>query len=320
MKIHCKLVIVCLLFFTATCIAGEFNPTVYVYSGDMPGFGEGIVEVLNGSIDGVEFVTVDDSTLLSSFMSMPDTACVILAVMKGKEVETLITPLLTYFEGGGAIIGFQGCMSMNTAGDLATKVLPIFGNATGSFTLKDGIPINEYVRDVSISEFENLPEKFNLLGQFFIYSANSTKDMIDPLPDSGVNRVLYRDKKTGAPLIAAYESETGSRSISLTGFFVRSTETARNYFGKLLGDPLFADIMTDSVKWTLGGTTRSSTYESTYEDLIQNERERTRNLIETAEKNKSDAQSRKGIYLLLAWVLGIAAMAGLIYIGFIKKG
>ncbi|MBU7004249.1 MAG: hypothetical protein HXS50_01685, partial [Theionarchaea archaeon] len=297
MKMDNKLVIVCLLLFTATCNAGVFTPTVYVYSGDMPGFGEGIVEILNGSIEGVEFVAVNDPTLLSSLIPMPDTACAILAVMKGKEVETLITPLLTYFEGGGALIGFQGCMSLNTAGDLATDIFPIFGNATGSFTLKEGVPINEYVRDVSISEFANLPESFNLLGQFFAYSVNSTKGKIDPMPDSGVKRVLYRDKKTEAPLIVAYESEEGSRSISLTGFFVRSTETASNYYGKLLVDPLFADLMIDAVTWTMDGATRSSTYESTYEDLIQDERERAQELIDKAERNRSDAQNRKVLFL-----------------------
>jgi hypothetical protein len=276
-----------------------------------------MVEVLNGSIEGLEFV-VGDSALLSSLIPMPDTACVILAVMKGKEVETLIPPLLTYFEGGGAAIGFQGCMNLKTAGDLARVVFPIYGNATGSFTIIDGVPFNEYVKDVSISEFGNLPDSFALLGQFFTYSSGP-EGAVDPMPDSGVKQVLYRDKKTGAPLVVAYESEAGSRSISLTGFFVRSMETAKNYFGKLLEDPMFVDLMIDSVKWTMGGVTRSSTYESTYEDLIQDERERTQNLIETAEKNKSDAQSRKVLYLVVAWILGIAAMVALIYIGFLRK-
>jgi len=308
-----------LTFLPTCCVAGDFIPTVYVYSGDMPGFGEELVELLDGSIEGFEFVAIGDPTLLSSLMPMPDTACIVLAVMKGKEVETLITPLITYFMEGGALLGFQGCLSLNTVGELARVGFPVFGNATGPFTVKGGVPVNEYVRGEDVPGFADLPDQFDLLGQFYAYSANSSKDPVDPRPATGSKRVVYRDESTGAPMIVSYENDAGSRSISLAGFFVRPTETARNYYGKLLGDPLFKDLMVDCISWTLDGATRAKRFATTYEDMIADERERRQGLIQTAERNKSDLQRRRMLLLAIAWAVGVVSMVGLVYLGFFRN-
>lgn len=310
-----------LTVFLLLLVAGEgMSPNVLVYSRDMPGFVEEIAAELGNIMEGYEFVAVTDPSLMSSLLAMPDTACVVLVVMKGIEIEQFIDPLKTYFAEGGAAIGFQGCLGVKTAGDIARVVFPVFGNGTGSFKVKGDSVVNEYVRDEALEGFEDLPEAFDLLGQFFVYSQNASRAPIDPEVRDGRRTILYRDRQTSAPLVIAYENAAGSRSIAFTGMFVREVESARNYYGKLLEDPLFLSLLTDSLAWTVDGRTRFSLYQDNYLELIQQEADREAELRESADKAGADRARRRLMILGVSWAFGLAAVATLVYVGFLRKG
>jgi len=285
----------------------------------MPGFAQGLAELLANQTEGIKFQALDQPSELSSLLAMPDVTCVILPVMTGSAIRTLVDPLCTYFHNGGALVGFQGCCDTRQVGLLATEVFPMFGNSTGSPVIKDAGPVNEYVRDQALKGFGDLPESFDLVGQFFSYSGNATREPVDPQPAEGLKTVLFRESRTKAPLVVAYETPGSSRSVCFAGCFVKAKETERNYYGRLLEDPVFIKLIKDALAWTAQGTTRSSRYESSYADLIQGESDRLQNLVESADKSEKDRKSQRLLFLSAIWILGIAAIAALAYLGFLRR-
>jgi len=312
-------VVVCLMGAGSTCPVVAWTPRVLVYSSDMPGFAQGLAELLANHMEGVEFLTLDQPSELSSLLAMPDVMCVILPVTTGTELRTLVDPLYTYFQNGGALIGFQGCCETKQVGRLATEVFPVFGNSTGSPVMKDAGPVNEYVRDQPLEGFQDIPEAFDLVGQFFSYSGDATRQQVDPQPAEGLKMVLFRESNTKAPLVVAYETPKGSRSLCLTGCFVKSKETERNYYGRLLQDPVFISLINDALAWTAQGATRSSSYESNYADLIRSEKGRLQSLLASADKAEKRSKDQRLLFLSVTWILGIAAIAALAYLGFWRQ-
>ena len=320
MKRNIELVLIFVLIASSQiCQAQEWRPIVPIYSSSMPGFATGIAGVLEEELDGdIEFIAVEDPSLLSSLIVMPNVKCVILAVMMGSDLREIVEPLILYFENGGAAVGFQGCSGQDVVGELARSVFPAFANATGSPVLKGGIPMNEYVRDAEVGGFENIPDQFDLLGQFFAYAANPSREPVEPRAKGGERTVLFREKNTGAPLIIAYENSEGSRSVCLTGCFVRPTENSKNYYGKLLEDPVFTTLLVDALAWTTEGVTRSSQYESSYLEVIQGETERVQRLRDQAQRAREDQRKQRALYLMLSWVIGLFCIGGLVYLGFLR--
>lgn len=303
---------------TGCLAAADWTPKVLVYSSDMPGFAQGLAELLANQTEGINFLALDQPAELSSLLAMPDVTCVILPVMTGSAIRTLVDPLCTYFHNGGALVGFQGCCDTKQVGLLATEVFPMFGNSTGSPVIKDAGPANEYVRDQALEAFGDLPESFDLVGQFFSYSGNATRQPVDPQPAEGLKTVLFRESRTKAPLVVAYETPGSSRSVCFAGCFVKAKETERNYYGRLLEDPIFIKLIRDALAWTTQGVTRSSRYESSYKDLIQGDSDRLQSLLESAARSEKDRKSRRQLSLSATWVLGITAIAALVYLGFLR--
>lgn len=314
---------ICVLLLVAAfdlAAAGGPKPKILVYSCDMPGFGRGVAEILQGRFgEQVEFVILQDPAELSALMSMPEVGCIVLAVLSGNEVKTLIDPLLAYFGQGGAAIGFQGCCVEQQVGRLSRDVFPAFGNSTGSGSVKAGIPVNEYVRDLNLEAFSDLPDQFDLLGQFFTYAANASRIPVEPGIAEGSRTVLFREKRTHAPLVIAYEGSNGSRSVSFTGCFVRSKETEKNYYGNLLEEPLFQTLLGDAVDWAMQGPTRHGLYGSSIGEMVQEERDRLEALRNHALNAEKERQRRKAAILLLAWALGLLAVSALVYRAFFRR-
>lgn len=312
------LVFVSLLLLGGTLVSAQ-RAEVLIYSTAMTGFAQGISEVLKADLgDQYDFTVVNDSSVLRSLLPMPNVACVILPVYVRQELSGLVDPLDTYFKEGGALIGFQGCCSQAQAEKLAQEVFPAFGNATGTPTMKNGIPVNQYIRDRALEGFGDLPDEFDLIGQFFTYPSNMSRKLIEPEPVTGHRWVLYREGKSGAPLVIAYENDVGSRSISLTGCFVRSQESAKNYYGKLLASPDFVSLLEDSLLWTVRGSTRYSTFSEELDDLIKGQKEHLEALRAHAADVEGSRKGRRAALLTISWLLGLGGVAVLIYVGFFR--
>lgn len=306
-----------LLLGTGSSYGDEVRPRVIVYSSDMPNLSVAIAAALSDTLEGdLDVIAVTEPSLLSSYLGLPDTAGVVLATIKSIELQELGKQLFAYFRLGGALVGFQGALNQQNVGDLAREVFPAFGNATGSFVTKDGTPVNEYSRSEVLEGFEELPDNFDLVGQFFVYCAGPSREVIEP-DAAGKRTVLFRDSKTAAPLVIAYQNDEGSRSVGFSGFFVREQENARNYYGKLLDSPVFLSLLESSLTWTLNGSSRLMAYTHSQE-LIESERERIQELKELSAKEESSKRTRRLLVLVVIWAMGILSVGGLVWLSFIK--
>ncbi len=313
---------VAILLVAAPSYCVEFRPLVVVYDGTMDGFAQGVTAILNSSSSqGEEFVVLTDPSLAASLLALPNVKCLVLTSVGSGDLTALVQPVVEYFRSGGSTIGFYGSSWQTQVGDLARSVFPAFGNATGSGTRKAGAYVNEYVRGDRLAGFgESLPDSFDLVGQFFAYAGDKDKKPIDVETGTGSRTVLFRERKTGSPLVIAYEGEHGGRSATLTGLFLREQPTAESYYGRLLEQPEFRSLLADAYRWVSEGNVRFQTYSASYQEVISKRGKAQDELVARSEEKR---QSRKTSWMVLLgvfWALGLACIAAMVRWSFLKHG
>ncbi len=322
MRSSCLVVASVLFLLLATPSFGtEFRPIVIVYDGRMLGLAEGVAQILeSSSTGGEEFMPVTDPVLVASMLGLPNIRCLILTSVGSADLHPLIKPVIGYFEGGGSAIGFHGSCWQNQVDDMARIVFPAYGNSTGVGVRKNGLNVEEYVRENSLGGIgDELPEEFDLVGQFIALAKDTEKNVVSPTPPKGKKTVLYKDKKSGAPLVIAYEGDSGSRSISFTGTFLRDSPDAGSHYGKLLEQPEFRSLLSDCYRWTAEGNTRYNSYSEDYEQIVADMEKARGDLVVRSEEREASRRSRKTLMLAIFWVLGLACIVGLAYWAFMGQ-
>ncbi len=303
-------VLVALLLFSSTVEAG-FRALVLVYDASMKGLAAGVVEILASASSGEEdFMVVSDPHALASLLALPNVRCVVLTSVNANDLKLLAKPVTLYFEAGGSAIGFHGCGWQSQLGDMARIVFPVFGNATGIGSRKGGKDVNEYSRDSRVGGIgEELPDEFDIVGQFYAYAGDRQKGVLEVQPPGGNKAVLFREKSSGAPLVVANQGDPGGRSVAFTGLFVRDNPTATNHYERLLEQPEFAKLLVDSYLWVSEGNSRFSEFSANYQESID-QQERTReHFISLARQKTISARNRRIALLAVFWALGLLSIA-----------
>jgi hypothetical protein len=315
------LILLVILVTIASATAAEFDHLVLIYGGQMPELAEGVKAILSeSSTDGEEFIVLTDPYQTMSMLGLPNVRCLILTPVSSNDLFFLADPVIGYFENGGSAIGFHGSCWQNNLGDMARHVFPIYGNSTGIGARKGGLSVNEYVKNESIGGIgDTLPGSFDLVGQFFAVPKDKTKVLVEPIPPDGTKTVLYRDRKSEAPLVVVYEGRGGGRSVAFAGLFVRNNPTTGNHYEKLLSQPEFSTLLLDSYSWAIEGNSRFNTYSETYEGVIEEGRRYKEELIARAEERDKSRKDRRTFMLLAFWILGFAVIAGLFYWAFVRS-
>jgi hypothetical protein len=287
----------------------------------MPELAQGVADILSAGVGAEnQFVVLSDPSKTASMLSLPNVRCVILTSVSSTDLQFLAEPVLGYFESGGSAIGFHGSSWQSKVGDLARRVFPAFGNSTGFGTKKDDLNVNEYRRDEVLAGIgEDLPEAFDLIGQFFALCRSPERELVLPQPQSGTRTVLYKDDQSGAPLVIAYEGEKGGRSICFTGLFFRSTPTAGNYFGRILVQEEFKSLIEDCFAWCSEGNTRYNEYSENHAQILEESLGEEERLRARAEERESSRRGRRRLALIISWILGGAGIGVLLYFGFVRS-
>lgn len=316
------LCVAAVLLLAAPSYCAEFRPLVIVYDGTSKGLAEGVAAILNSSpSQGEEVVVVTDPSIAASLLALPNVKCLVLTSVASGDLTPLVEPVIEYFQSGGSAIGFYGCSWQTQVGDLARSVFPVFGNTTGSGTRKAGAYVNEYVKADRLAGLgESLPDSLDLVGQFFAYASDKNKKPIDVEPLAGSRTVLFREKKTGSPLVIAYEGEHGGRSAALTGLFLREQPTAESYYGKLLEQPEFRSLLTDAYRWVSEGNVRFQTYSASYQEVIGQREKAERELIARSEDKRQSRSTARMALLGILWALGLVCIAVMVRWSFLKHG
>jgi hypothetical protein len=121
--------------------------------------------------------------------------------------------------------------------------------------------------------------------------------------------VPYRDQETGSPLVLAYQNEKGGRSVALPGIWVIPSERLDVYYGKLVEEPNFVQLFTNSVLWAAKGSSR---YEEVQQDLdqkIMDAETRQDRLKEEADEARREEKTRRQVILAVLWAAGLVGCA-----------
>jgi hypothetical protein len=304
----------------ASVLSAEFTPIVIVYDKGMPDLAQGVAALLEaGSSGGEEYLVATDPSAVSALLSLPNVRCVVLTSVSSTDLVLLEEPMVSYFENGGSAIGFHGSSWQNQVGDLARDVFPAYGNSTGVGARKDGLNVNEYVAGERIAGIgDDLPDEFDMVGQFFALPRDDQRNILEPTPPEGRKTVLYRDKKTEAPLVVAYEGPSGARSVIFTGLFLRDSPNAGNHYEKLLEQAEFRSLLLGIYDWAAEGNPRFEEFSQTYQAVVDGRQEEDSNLVSRSEERLKSQKTRRALLLVVFWVAGLVGIAGLVYWSFVR--
>jgi hypothetical protein len=208
-------------------------------------------------------------------------------------------------------VGLGACCSMDLE-PLATTIFPVRGNATGRGGNVGDDFGNEYVLSDPMEEISGgLPESFIITQEMFIYRSGAGGP-IEPAVGAGTLNVVYRDAKTGAPLLVAYESEFGGRSVAFPGCYVFSVERLPFYWGKLVENEEFRTLLKQSITWAMDGSGRFADLHPSIEARLMEEEASRQAVIDAGEDAQARARSNRLLVLVGLWAVALVFQAFLV--------
>ncbi|MBU7004424.1 MAG: hypothetical protein HXS50_02570, partial [Theionarchaea archaeon] len=92
-----------------------------------------------------------------------------------------------------------------------------------------------------------------------------------------------------------------------------------NHYEKLLSQSEFSTLIIDSYAWAIEGNSRFNTYSETYEEVMEEGQRQRDDLIARAEERNRSRKNSRTLMLLVFWILGLSAIAGLFYWAFVSS-
>jgi len=289
---------------------------VLVFAGRMPGFGEAIGQIVNES--GYEAILVREDSF-RSLLTLPQTICVVIAAFNPSDFVFLkeFTPALErYLEEGGSLVGIGSVCSYEDLGDLAIKVFPIRGNTSvmgkrlgDRFGSK--LVLSEPVEGIS----DGMPSSFVVTQNRFVV-CKGPSGPLDPFNPGGDVRVVYREEETGAPLVVTFQRQGGGRTVSMPGFYTVNIERLPFYWGRLVKESEFRELVRASVIWASQGSTRYQTLCSSLEQTLSERAEQISRVKRVGEDLSRGQRVRRILFLSVLWMV-VAALDFFLVVRFI---
>ena len=289
---------------------------VLVFTGRMPGLGEAISQIVNES--GYEAVLVKEDSF-RSLLTLPQTICVVIAAFNPSDFVFLeeFTPALErYLEEGGSLVGIGSVCSCEDLGDLAVKVFPIRGNTTlmgkrlgDRFGSK--LVLSEPVEGIT----DGLPSSFVVTQNRFVV-CKGPSGPLDPLNPGGEVRVAYREEETGAPLVVTFQRHGGGRTVSMPGFYTVNIERLPFYWGRLVNESEFRELVRRSVIWASEGSARYQTLCSALDQTLSERAEQMSQVNKVGENLSKVQRIRRILFLSVLWAV-VAAVDLFLVVKFI---
>lgn len=301
-----------LVLLYAGCHAEELEPVVLVYAGRLPGYADALAGIINET--GTRTIVARCDTLMRVLANLPQVTCIIVPALNPSDFDFLreFAPVLQrHFEEGGSLVGLSASCSMDLKG-LATTIFPIRGNSTGKGKSIGGVYGSSYVLSDALEEITSgLPSKFVITQSDYTYQSGATGP-IPPSSDAGTLSILYREESTGIPLLVALEREGGGRSISLPGCYVAVVERLPFYWGKLVEQAEFKELLRRSVAWAMAGSKRHDQLAQSWEQSLKAEAERRSQVAEVGEQAQAKSRQRRLLLLVGLWAIGLVFQGFLI--------
>jgi hypothetical protein len=282
-----------------------FEPYVAVYGGRLPEYAAALASIIEET--GTRAIVADTDSVLRGLAGLPQAKCILIAALNPSDFVFLreFSPALEqYFKEGGSFVGLGACCSMDLE-PLAKTIFPIRGNATergGRIGEDFG---NQYVLSDPLEEISGgLPESMVITQEKLTYRAGK-EGPIDPAVADGTLRVVYREVNTGAPLLVAYESEFGGRSVAFTGCYVVSVERLPFYWGNLVAKEEFRTLLRQSIIWAMEGSGRFADLHPSIEARLGEEVASLQDVAEAGEEARSRASRNRLLLVAGLWAVAL---------------
>ena len=293
------------LVFCQAAGAHEFEPHVLVYAGRIPGYAQALAEIINET--GTKAIIADSDSVMRSLTGLPQTGCIVIAALNPSDFVFLreFAPVFVkYFEEGGSFVGLGACCSVDLEA-LSTTIFPIGGNDT----VRGGKIGDDYGSTWVLSDpldgiSDGVPESFVITQEKFIYRSG-LEGNLEPSSDLGTTRVIYREEKTGLPLLVTLEGTDGGRSVSIPGCFVVGVDRLPFYWGGLVSKPEFRELLKNCVSWAMVGSSRFNTLYSGIDDVLEEESSRLTSIQEAGDEAMRRSEQSRTYLLLGLWAVAI---------------
>ena len=291
------------------------SPMILIYCGDTVGWGEGLADLIreDGRFDAEIFVLEDRSTF-ETVVNFPRVQATIICPLEKERIALGDISDLTvaYFLDGGAVMGIGVACTTRYAPDLGPDVFSILGNRSLPSKKSGDRRIFTYYRKDVIPEIngEVTTDPLVMEGYLAFYSANAQGQYLE-IPCEGTRHVLYEGEKN-APLMVAFESDSGGASIAFPALTVQSVEGKDNYYGHLLERPEFKELFLNGLRWAIDNSPRFTRLVESAGQALEEEASRRADLAEEAEKLNRRIESRRLLRLAVLWVVGVAFCIGVV--------
>ncbi len=281
----------------------QVRPTIWIYTGADTGFAQALASLIEASeaIDS-DVKIVNSAETLALAASLPQTQCVIAYAANKAEITGMDPALITFFEAGGGLIGLREMCYRPSAGDLAIKVFPTHANGSVQQYVAGQKRARNYTKADAGEITAGLPDRFELIGMGIYFSVGPDGKY---LPVPGDYQVPFRDGETGAPIVLAYESERGGRSVAFPAVWVVSASRVDIYYGNLVNDENFARLFTNCVLWAAQGSSRFAEVSKDLDVKLEEARTRQARLIKQAEEARKKENLQRTLLLVAVWAIGL---------------
>lgn len=282
------------------------KPTILLYSGKDPGFAEMLATLIEHD-DRInsEVRVITNPDILAVAIAMPYTECIVIYASDRAEIEGLESPLVTFYEEGGALVGLKEVCYEPSAGDLATEAFPTYANKSVQQYSSREKRVRNYIKGDDMEINSGLPDKFELISMGIYFCGDSSGNYLK-VPGMKYS-VPYSDEETGAPIVLAQENEKGGRSVAFPGIWVISSSRVDIYYGNLVEDQNFQNLFTNSVLWAAKGSTRFSEVTKDLEAKIEDAKNKQQRLKEEAELARKKESTQRTLLLIGIWAVGLLA-------------
>jgi hypothetical protein len=304
-----------LLLLASSATAAGLEPVVFVYTGGAPELAEMLAPVIesDGRIEGRVMILQSPGEVVLA-AAMPTTKCIVVYANHKDFVTGLGTALVPFFKEGGGIVGMTEVCYEPSALALATEVFPVFANFSATeLSLKER-RTRTYIPEEASEIASGLPDGFEILSMGTYLSADENGDHVR-VP--GDYTVVYRDNKTGSPLLLAHESAEGGRSVAFPGIMLVSIPRLDVYYGNLVKDQNFVKLFTNYVAWAADNG-RIGRVEEGLTDAIAAYDDYVKELKDEAERSRRDRAGRRVMILIGLWAVGLLSV-GLVVLKIVRS-
>ncbi len=288
--------------------SGSQKPVTIVYSGPDTRIAEALASIIRQDerfADEILLVSSPSAVTLATIL--PTTRCIVIYSDHRNDLLGLGYSLKPFFDLGGGLVGMRDICYEPSAGNLSKEVFPVHGNSSVMQTSTSTKRVRTYVAAGESEITLGLPGRFGLpsMGTYLSADVNGTYVQIP-----GDYQALYTDHETGSPLVLAFRSQAGGRSVALPGIWVVKTPRVDVYYGALMEDANFTRLLTNSVLWAAEGTRFNRVMDEISSKLEGVEEEKI-DLRNQAQAMKRRDRNRRLLNLALLWALGLAACAAI---------